>query len=391
MNEITHEDVKNFGISKEEEQLGYQIIIKKLVPEMVKQYNELVRRHNSGLTVKYKGTTPREIIRKLVKVKREYDVVEYASRQDFTAIEFGIRKKRYPVRYPVREGDVSKPQLAVGYWQLDPPVYHRSSWMWYPAENYLFPRDDEQEDEYINEEVESFHITKKEEAKALEYILNHFSKDYTENLGKKLRKTRHKKDQSGDIIEYSAWVDGYWSGFLVKKIEDYDGIKLMVGRTYKDYGDPEVWFYISLGAPEPNKPWSALEETMSAEEIQRRSVSKLEEQRALDFLNKVVIPKAVEQYNREIKTNPHVKYSNYKPTNVADVSRRLRKIRVSKYSDRDTKSMVVGSDVIELESKIPIGHIFGFFIDKANGELYASYESPFDITKHAFRVGANYF
>ena len=385
LTEATHEDVKNFGISKKEEDFGYQLIIKNIVPQAVGEYNELVDRHNSGLTVKYKIITHKEAIRNLRKVKREYDMVQYASKQDYTTIEFGIRKKRYPIS----QDDIPQPQLAIGYWQLFPPVYHRDGWRWYPVDNFIGSEEDENP---LNENEDGpFHISKEEEDKALEYIIHNFSKDFTQRLGRKLKKVRHVKGKDADIIQYSAWIDGYWVGFTVKKIEDYDELKLMVARTFKGQEDADVWFNIPIGDPQPQKPWSFLEEIIGSQAYNdKTSISKLEEDQALDFIRKVVLLKAVEQYNREIKTNPYAKYSNYKPVNVADVSRNLRKIAVWKYDNNDTKAKVTGSDVIEYESKIPIGHVFGFRTDKVNGELYTSYESPFDMTRHSFKVGGYY-
>lgn len=369
--ETIQSDDSLYRVSKIDEDFALNYIRRKLIPENVREFNSDVTFQNGRGITDLRKITTEEVSRKLVKVLDIRRAGEHTDHIAYTAHIYDSEKVG-PIhfKYDIYR-DNNDGHLTVKYW--------------YTFARYAFMVDLSNPQKLKeNAESEWWHITKEEEGRALQYIRRRFPTEHGAELGKKIKKLKHELyPNKSDELVFGGYVNGEWMGFRVKK----DNKGIWVGQIY-DSGQKktDAWFNVPAIPIDPNLPWAHhIDEGIGEYEISKR-----EEEEAFQFMKRQVIPQLVSNYNFGVNHRASLsKYMIYKPTTEKEIIQNLKKVSHRKY---DEQGNFYGSDHITYRSTLEGGNgpTFDFYIDKTNGVLYASYDTPFQSHKISYRVGTNY-
>ena len=417
-------------ITKLEELESFHAIKTILVPLFVESWNKNIKFDSFGT----QPISVEDVLKKLKKVYREPEEIRYS--YDVSLDEMNRELYFYSEKH-LRDEDQKTERPAIRVWYYDA---YAGGFRFHYLEDIYYQKINELREEVSRpdmsiskiEEHEALNCIKRKVVEKMVNLFNYYAdqKDFpyqfpqhsisptqvirkhitNRDITSRLRKTFHekkgesKKSQYSDYIEYTSTVYGINLVFFIKKhaelVEDGCRDVLLVGLM-QPYLDDEVIAYSFSDLNEGVADKEKYAEYQKQQAILGH-IDKFEEQRSLDFLRKVVVPKLVQHYNYRTNDKPSIfnSFKPLKPVNVADVNRNLKKSRHLMFGEKGNPRGFF-SDYIEYTSKVG-DNLFSFYIDKMYDQTHGvppnkrrivlgcGFDDPFVLQKWSYQVGERY-
>lgn len=314
LNEI--ENRPNYRISKEDEGRALTFIRKQLIPRCVNSWNRHYPNDIDERSVRL------GMIKKIHKIWPEDTLHDYINYEYHFPDKPG--RKNYPngISFTFKIWKDKREQLMASY---EHPLINIVSY---------YVDDPDPFTEVIGDDVpDKYSISKMEEQFALNAIKDIWGRRYgTKEINNTIKKIKDVKRGNGlsDIIDYEAIIRGKPMRFGIRKDDGSVFVARMLPVTPGDH-------WIAVSGPEKIK--EGIDEIKSSGKSKTRKLikeedsdvylTKMEEQYSYNYMNRVIVPKALEDtYYKHIKKVPNMyperKYPKLTPQ---DIIKNIKKVR----------------------------------------------------------------